>query len=146
MHSCDNYRRLTAEKAAARRPDCGPLATKCLNDAAVAISAGTGSAALIIEIVTGSLGTPVSTVLGGISVFTGFYSTMGTCAYDGAGQCVVSGLSSAFSAAAPFGGVLRAVGIVGRDAEVAWRLTWQFMAQPFTLTGPLLWLHEVTGQ
>ena len=128
--------------AAALTPACGLLGTRCLKDLAGAISAATGTAALAIEVGTLGLGTPVSTMLGLVSVGTGAYSTLGTCLYDGGSSCGVSIVGTTFAAAAPAGGALRAVGVVGRDAATAWHLTFEFMAMPFGLTGPLLWLEE----
>ena len=135
--------------AAALTPACGLLGTRCLKDLAGAISAATGTAALAIEVGTGGLGTPVSLALTGVSVVSGTYGAYGTCATDDAASCGLSiaatglpvvGLGGRFLGAA---GLFGENAVVARGAEVAWSLTWQFVAVPFGFTGPLLWLNQV---
>ena len=129
--------------AAALTPACGLLGTRCLKDLAGALSVATGTAALAIEVGTLGLGTPVSTMLAGASIVTGVYSMAGTCKYDGRGACTVAVVATVASVAAPIGRGLEALGVLGRDTLTAWQLTTEFMAEPFALTGPLLWLGEV---
>ena len=135
--------------AAALIPDCCPLGTGCLKDLAGALSAVTGTVALAIEVGTGGLGTPVSLALTGVSVVSGTYGAYGTCATDDAASCGLSiaatglpvvGLGGRFLGAA---GLFGENAVVARGAEVAWSLTWQFVAVPFGFTGPLLWLNQV---